>query len=90
MSIFFILSFDFFGNIILFFDIFDMFYLDRPRIDDEIGDSDDEHTPLDSRTDSIESEILREYNRARKCAIETFFYWDFVGLGIYLRLWSIS
>ncbi len=54
-SIFFILSFDFLGNIILFFDVFYVFYFYSSCIDYEVGDSDYEHTAFYGRTDSIES-----------------------------------
>jgi hypothetical protein len=49
-----------------------MFDLHTSRIDDEIGDSDDEHTSFYRGTDSIECEIFWQNNRPRKWAIETF------------------
>lgn len=60
ISIFFIFSFDFFGSIGLFFDIFDMLDLDASGIDDEVGDGYDEHAAFDSGSYGVESEIFGE------------------------------
>ena len=63
---FFVLYAFFFLLLLLIVDIFDMLYLHCTRINDEIGDCDDEHATLDGRADGIEGEIFWEYDRPRE------------------------
>lgn len=73
----------------LFFDIFYMLDFDAPSIEDEIGDSDNEHATFYRCPDSIESEIFWEYDRSGKWTIETLFHRYFVRLSVDIELRSI-
>lgn len=67
-----------------------MLDFDTPSIEDEIGDSNDEHATFYRCTDSIEGEIFWEYDRAREGSIETFFHRDFVGLSVDIEFRPIA